>query len=343
MTDPPVRLAGTPELAVDCVDALSDVLRIVRLTGAVFLDAEFTAPWCIGEPSGVEVCIEHMPDAQHVVIYHLVTEGRCEASVPGGPAVAARGGDLIIIPGGEAHSLGSNLAHPAVPGGQLVIQRGPDEVPQVRHGGGGEVTRLVCGYLACDSSLFDTVLAALPRIMLVNMREGPGAQWLTSSIRFSLSEASGQRAGAGTVLAKLSELMFVEAIRRHIESLPPEQTGWLAGLRDRFVGKTLALIHSRPAHPWTVEELAVAVGLSRSALADRFTGLVGQPPMQYLTRWRLQLAANLLRTGARNIASVAADVGYDSEAAFSRAFKRELGVAPAEWRRNPSRYQSAHG
>jgi len=343
MTDPPVRLAGTPELAEDCVDALSDVLRIVRLTGAVFLDAEFSEPWCVGEPSGVEVCVEHMPDAQHVVIYHLVTEGCCEASVPGGPAVSARGGDLIIIPGGEAHSLGSNLAHPAVPGGRLVVQRGPDEVPRVRYGGGGAATRMVCGYLACDSSLFDTVLAALPRIMLVNMREGPGAQWLTSSIRFSLSEASGQRAGAGTVLAKLSELMFVEAIRRHIESLPPEQTGWLAGLRDRFVGKTLALIHSKPAHAWTVEELAGAVGLSRSALADRFAALVGQPPMQYLTRWRLQLAANLLRSGARNIASVAAEVGYDSEAAFSRAFKRELGVAPAAWRRSPSRQQPVHG
>jgi len=325
------------------VDALSDVLRIVRLTGAVFLDAEFSEPWCVGEPSGVEVCVEHMPDAQHVVIYHLVTEGCCEASVPGGPAVSARGGDLIIIPGGEAHSLGSNLAHPAVPGGRLVVQRGPDEVPRVRYGGGGAATRMVCGYLACDSSLFDTVLAALPRIMLVNMREGPGAQWLTSSIRFSLSEASGQRAGAGTVLAKLSELMFVEAIRRHIESLPPEQTGWLAGLRDRFVGKTLALIHSKPAHAWTVEELAGAVGLSRSALADRFAALVGQPPMQYLTRWRLQLAANLLRSGARNIASVAAEVGYDSEAAFSRAFKRELGVAPAVWRRSPSRQQPVHG
>jgi AraC-like DNA-binding protein len=137
--------------------------------------------------------------------------------------------------------------------------------------------------------------------------------------------------------------MFVEAIRRHIESLPPEQTGWLAGLRDRFVGKTLALIHSKPAHAWTVGELAGTVGLSRSALAERFTGLVGQPPMQYLTRWRLQLAANLLRSGGRNVASVAADVGYDSEAAFNRAFKRELGTTPAAWRKSRPRQQSAHG
>jgi AraC-like DNA-binding protein len=317
------------------LDALSDVLRIVRLTGAVFMDAEFTAPWCIGEPSGVEVCIEHMPQAQHVVIYHLVAEGRCEVSVPGQAAASTRAGDLIVIPGGEAHSLGSDLSRRPVPGGPLVVQRGPDEVPQVRYGGGGEVTRMVCGYLACDSSLFDTVLAALPRVLIVNMREGPGAQWLTSSIQFSITESAGQRAGAGTVLAKLSELMFVEAIRRYIESLPADQTGWLAGLRDRFVGRTLALIHSKPAHAWTVEELAGTVGLSRSALAERFTRLVGQPPMQYLARWRLQLAANLLSSGSRNVASVAADVGYDSEAAFNRAFKRELGTTPAAWRRTP--------
>jgi AraC family transcriptional regulator, alkane utilization regulator len=315
------------------VDALSDVLRIVRLTGAIFMDAEVTEPWCIGEPSGVEVCIEHLPHAQHVVIYHLVLQGRCEAAVPGGPAVSAQAGDLIVIPGGEAHSLGSNLTRYAVPGGPFVVQRGPDEVPQIRHGGGGAVTRMVCGYLACDSSLFDTVLAALPRVMLVNMRDGPGAAWLTSSIRFSIEESAAQRPGASTVLAKLSELMFVEAIRRHIESLPPEQTGWLAGLRDRFVGKTLALIHSRPAHDWTVEELAGAVGLSRSALAERFTGLVGVPPMQYLTRWRLQLAADLLRAGQRGVAAIAADVGYESEAAFNRAFKREMGTTPAAWRK----------
>jgi len=278
-----------------------------------------------------------MPQAGHVVIYHLVTAGRCDVSVPGWEAGSARAGDLIVIPGGEAHALGSDLAAPAVTGQRLILQRGPDDVPQVRHGGGGAMTRMVCGYLACEVSLYDTVLAALPRVMIVNMRDGPGAQWLTSSIRFSITEAAGQRAGSGTVLAKLSELMFVEAIRRYIESLPSDQSGWLAGLRDRFVGKTLALIHSRPAHAWTVEELADRVGLSRSALAERFTGLVGQPPMQYLTRWRLQLAATLLRSGNRNVAAVAADVGYDSEAAFSRAFKRALGATPTAWRRSRTR------
>jgi AraC-like DNA-binding protein len=169
--------------------------------------------------------------------------------------------------------------------------------------------------------------------MIIDMRDGPGAQWLTSSIRFSLAESAAQRAGAGTVLAKLSELMFVEAIRRHVESLPADQKGWLAGLRDRFVGKSLALMHAKPAHPWTVDELAGHVGLSRSALAERFTGLLGAPPMQYLTRWRLQLAADLLSSGRSSVAAISAEVGYESEAAFNRAFKRELGVTPAAWRR----------
>lgn len=303
------------------------------MTGAVFLDVEFTAPWCIGEPAGVEVCVEHMPDAQHVVIYHLVTEGRCEVALADEAPQSAQAGDLIIIPGGEAHALGSDLSGPRVDGAPLVFQRSPDEAPRVRYGGGGAVTQLVCGYLACESALFDTILATLPRLMIVNMRDGPSGQWLTSSIQFSLAECAAPKAGAGTVLAKLSELMFVEAIRRHIESLPPEQQGWLAGLRDRFVGKALALMHSKPAHAWTVDDLASSVGLSRSALAERFTALIGQPPMQYLTRWRLQLAADLLRNSRRAISAIAAAVGYDSEAAFSRAFKRELGAAPAAWRR----------
>src|SRR5262245_5264825 len=308
------------------MDALSDVLRLVRLTGAVFLDGEFTAPWCVGEPSGVEVCVEHMPQAQHVVIYHLVTAGACEIALDGVAPRSALAGDLMIIPTGEKHSLGSDLSRPRTDGARLVVQRGPDEVPQVRHGGGGAATRLVCGYLACDSALFETVLAPLPKIMVVDMRDGPGSQWLMSSIRFSLAESAAQRAGAGTVLAKLSELMFVEAIRRHIESLPADQAGWLAGLRDRFVGKCLALMHAQPAHPWTVDELAERVALSRSALAERFTSLVGAPPMQYLTRWRLQLAADLLRNGRRSTAAIGADVGYESEAAFNRAFKRALGM-----------------
>lgn len=314
------------------MDALSDVLRLVRLTGAVFLDAEFTAPWCISAPTGVAVCTQYMPQAQHVAVYHLVTAGSCEVKFADEAPHHAQTGDLIVIPGGEAHLIGDDLAAPHADLARLVVQN-PDDVPRVSYGGGGAVTRLICGYLACDSILFKTLLAALPRLMIIGMRDGTRGQWLASSLQFSVAEYAAPNAGASTVLAKLSELMFVEAIRRHAESLPAGQQGWLAGLSDRFVGRALALMHSKPAHAWTVDELANDVGLSRSALGERFAAVIGQPPMQYLTRWRLQLAADLLHNSRRAIAAIAADVGYDSEAAFSRAFKRELGAAPATWRR----------
>lgn len=316
------------------MDALSDVLRLVRLTGAVFLDAEFSAPWCISAPSGVRVCTQHMPQAQHVATYHLVTAGSCEVAFVGEVPRHAGAHDLIVIPGGDPHLLGSDLAAPRTDMTRLVAETTADEVPRVSHGGGGEATRLVCGYLACDSTLFKTLLAALPRLMIIGMQDGGArGQWLETSMQFSRAEYAGPSAGAGAVLAKLSELMFVEAIRRYAENLPPGQHGWLAGLRDRFVGRALSLMHSQPAHRWTVDELGRRVGLSRSALGERFSALVGQPPMQYLARWRLQLAADLLQGSRRTIAAIAADIGYDSEAAFSRAFKRELGAAPATWRR----------
>lgn len=317
------------------MDALSDVLRLVRLTGAVFLDAEFSAPWCISAPAGVKVCTQHMPQAQHVATYHLVTAGSCEVMFTGEAPWHAQAHDLIVIPGGDSHLLGSDLAAPRTDMTRLVAETMPEEVPRVSHGGGGEATRLVCGYLACDSALFKTLLAALPRLMIIGMQEGSArGQWLESSIQFSLAEYAAPSAGAGAVLAKLSELMFVEAIRRYAEGLPPGQHGWLAGLRDQYVGRTLSLMHSQPAHSWTVDELGSRVGLSRSALGEKFTAMVGQPPMQYLAHWRLQLAADLLHSSRRTIGAIAADVGYDSEAAFSRAFKRELGAAPAAWRRS---------
>lgn len=315
------------------MDALSDVLRLVRLTGAVFLDAEFSAPWCISAPSGVKVCTQRMPQAQHVATYHLVTAGSCEIMFDGESPHHARAHDLIVIPGGDPHLLGSDLAAPRTDMTRLVAEMTPDEMPRVSHGGGGEATRLVCGYLACDSALFKTLLAALPRLMIIGMQEGGArGQWLETSIQFSLAEYADSGAGASAVLAKLSEILFVEAIRRHAERLPPGQHGWLAGLRDRYVGRALSLMHSKPAHAWTVDELASYVGLSRSALGEKFAALVGQPPMQYLAHWRLQLAADLLQSSRRTIGSIAADVGYESEAAFSRAFKRELGAAPATWR-----------
>jgi AraC-like DNA-binding protein len=211
--------------------------------------------------------------------------------------------------------------------------RGPDGMRQMSYGGGGEPTRVVCGFLACDSSVCNPLLGALPRIIATRVGDGPAAKWLLSSIDFSLAASSGPPAGGDSVLARLAELLFVEALRRYTESLPPERTGWFAALRDRHVGRALALLHGAPGRAWTVDELADRVGLSRSALAGRFNELLGEPPMQYLTRWRLQLAAQMMRTTSRPLAAVAESIGYDSEAAFNRAFKREFGVPPATWRR----------
>jgi AraC family transcriptional regulator, alkane utilization regulator len=208
------------------------------------------------------------------------------------------------------------------------------EVMSVRHGGEGEATRTICGFLACDPHLCRPILSALPRIFRVGIRAGPSGEWLEGSLRHSLAEAVSTRPGADVVLARLSEVLFVETLLRYIEGLPPGQTGWLAGLRDPLVGHALKLLHREPARAWTVDELAHEVGCSRSVLAERFTQYLGQPPIQYLTRWRLTLAASRLRSGSASLARVAEAVGYESEAAFNRAFKREFGVPPARWRRD---------
>jgi len=209
----------------------------------------------------------------------------------------------------------------------------PGEVLRLSCGGGGARTRMVCGFLASDEVLSNPLLASLPRLFKVDVRSGTGSAWLESSLRFAVEEAAVSRAGSATVLSRLSELLFVEAVRRCIDTLPEGEKNWLAGLRDRFVGRALSLLHARPAYAWTVDELAGKVGLSRSALAQRFSDFLGQPPMQYLARWRLQIAAQQLRDGEMSLADVAEHVGYDSEAAFNRAFKREFGMPPASWRR----------
>ena len=201
------------------------------------------------------------------------------------------------------------------------------------YGGGGEATRMVCGFLGARDISRNPLLSALPRLFKVDVR-GSSASWLESSLRFATDEAASAHAGSATVLAKLSELVFVEAVRRYVDTMPDDRKGWLAGLRDRFVARALALMHARPAHTWTVEDLAREVGMSRSGLAQRFSELLGVPPMQYLAQWRLQLAAQQLRLADRSLAWVAEEIGYESEAAFSRAFKREFGVPPATWRRN---------
>ena len=320
------------------MDALSDVLRVVQLTGAVFLDAAFSAPWCIIGHADSALCSGYLPPSERVVSFHLVTEGSCWATLPHdhGSALHVDAGDLIVVPQGETHVLGSSIDLSPVPAGPLLanqMETTPGEVMTLAHGGGGAVTRIVCGFLAAQDIWRNPLLSALPRLFKVGMR-GSSASWLESSLRFATEEAGSTHAGGATVLSKLSELVFVEAVRRYVDTMPDDRKGWLAALRDRFVARALALMHARPAHPWTVEDLARRVGMSRSGFAQRFTDLLGVPPMQYLAQWRLQLAAQQLRLADRPLASVAEDVGYESEAAFNRAFKREFGVPPATWRRN---------
>ncbi len=320
------------------MDALSDVLRVVQLTGAVFLDGAFSAPWCVIGHADSALCSSYLPPSERVVSFHLLTEGSCWAMLPNdrGSAIQVDAGDVIVVPQGESHVLGSSPELSPVPAASLLgdqFATMPGEVMTLVHGGGGTVTRMVCGFLAAQDIMKNPLLSALPRLFKVSMR-GSSASWLESSLRFATEEAASTHAGSATVLAKLSELVFVEAVRRYVDTMSDDHLGWLAGLRDRFVARGLALMHARPAHPWTVEDLAHRVGMSRSGFAQRFADLLGQPPMQYLAQWRLQLASQQLRLANRPLAIVAENVGYESEAAFSRAFKREFGVPPATWRRN---------
>jgi len=328
------------------MDALSEVMGAVRLTGAVFLEMELRARWSYLTAPARAIADVLMPDADHVMPYHLVTEGMCYARLLDGDPVELRAGDLVLFPAGDRHVLetatgvASRIKPTEITGESLdkLLKRG--EITPFKAGDAGKTTRIVCGFLACDGRLAEPILLSLPRLLKVSMRDGGTAAWVRSSIQYSVAESASSRPGSAMVLARLSEVLFAEAIRHFMDELPPDQSGWLAALRDRHVGRTLSLLHEQPAYPWTVDELARKVGLSRSALGQRFNALVGAPPMQYLTRWRTSLAARQLRESNASIIRVATDVGYESEAAFNRAFKREFGLPPATWRKRAARADS---
>jgi AraC-like DNA-binding protein len=319
------------------LDTLSDVLQAVRLKGAIFFDIETTAPWVAEAPAAKIVAPAVMPDAEHVIEYHVITSGSCWASVvaPGAEPIRLQAGDVVAFPQGDAHVLSSA---PGMRGDlDLSLFKLPENAEQLplifnMGGNGDEKAHIVCGFLGCDSRPFNPLLDALPRILHVRPAVSARSGWLDEFTRFAVMEAKEKRAGGNGILARLGELMFVELVRRHVESLPEESKGWLAGLRDRHVGRALSLLHERPLQAWTLDQLAKEVGVSRSSLAERFTVFVGTPPMQYLQKWRLQIAASKLAEGVSNIATIAAEIGYESEAAFSRAFKRSVGTPPAEWR-----------
>lgn len=314
-------------------DTLSDVLRAVRLTGAVFFSVDASSPWVAEAPAAREVAPHIMPGAEHVIEYHVVTAGACWSGLIGGSPIRLEAGDVIVFPQGDAHVVSSAPGMRGTP--DLSIHRRPvgHQLPiLINEGGGGpDGARLVCGFLGCDARPFNPLLATLPRVLHLRRRD-PDDGLIAQFITLAVSESGARTSGSECVLARLSELMFVEVVRRYVATLPPEQTGWLAGLRDPTVGRALAHLHDRPADQWTLDSLAKASGASRSMLAERFVHFVGLPPMQYLAQWRMQLAAGLLLGGGSGMADIADQVGYGSEAAFSRAFKKIVGVPPAAWR-----------
>lgn len=317
------------------MDPLSDVLKSIRLEGAVYVNAEFTAPWCIRGECGLPSVRKRLAGAEHVAFFHFIAEGACKVQLlDSGQVLEAKAGELLLFPQESKHLMGSDLQLAPMQS-EAVVELLPGSNPelfQMRHGGGGAPTRFVCGYLALNRSLFRALLQSLPDVLRIPIGDGPTSALLRELLRAAVCESAAQRPGSGSTLAKLADLLFVEALRRYVELLPPQGKGWLAGMRDSRVGRALALLHAEPARAWTVDDLAKEVCLSRSALAKRFTSLVGESPMQYLIRWRLALAAQMLR-GGEAIVRIAERTGYESEATFNRAFKREFGVPPASWRR----------
>ncbi len=315
------------------MDVLSEVLKAVKLGGTMFYNAEFPAPWCFCSPSSPILAPYFSVDSKHVIIFHLLTEGSGYAHVEGDDRpLSLSAGDLVVFPHGDPHAMRNGPFIKPVDHAEQVKQVLSQGLKVARMGGGGEITKFICGYMTCEPHLCQVVLGGLPRILKINIRDGASGQWLEQTIRFSVDHAGEPRPGGEAVLAKLSEFLFVETLRSYIALLPQNQTGWLAGGRDPEVGKALALLHRMPAHPWTIASLGNEVGISRSVLAERFRRYLSETPIAYLTRWRLQLGAQLLTSTSNSVAQVAAEVGYESEPSFNRAFKREFSLPPARFR-----------
>ena len=321
------------------MDVLSEVLKVVKLQGALFYNGEFSSPWSLCSPASSAIARHLSPAAGHAIIYHLLTEGHASARIVDGERVTLSAGDLVIFPHGDAHIIENGPPTQTLELAKEIDRIVTQGLKLSRLGGGGDVTRFICGFMACDPQLSQVFLNGLPRVFKISIRNSASGRWLEDSLRFSVNEAHASHPGGEAVLARLSELLFVETLRAYIAHLPADQTGWLAGARDVEVGKALALMHRSPAHPWTIASLAKDIGVSRSLLVERFRRYLNEAPMAYLTRWRLQLGAQMLSSTSYSVAQISSEVGYESEAAFNRAFKREFGTPPARFRRQS---RSAH-
>jgi AraC-like DNA-binding protein len=315
------------------MDALSQALQAVQMTGAIFFDADFTAPWAVESPAAREVAPVLAPGTEHLVIYHLFLEGEAEAQVGNGPVLKLGPGDVLVVPHGDVHRIWNGHTPHFVDTARSVTDYVAGDLMSLSHGGGGARTKVVCGFFGCDHHTAGLVLSGLPPLFRINIRGDEAGGWLENSIRYLASEAGQDRAGRAILLSRMAEALFIESLRRYVDGLGETEAGWLAGARDPIVGRSLALMHREPGRAWSVDALAEAAGTSRSVMAERFQRFLSEPPLSYLTRIRMQRAARLLGATRKPVAQIAAEVGYESEAAFNRAFKRQFELPPARFRR----------
>jgi AraC-like DNA-binding protein len=316
------------------MDALSEALGSVHITGAVFYDAVCTKPWAFAVPPLSTYAQLLAPATERLVSYHLITEGTGIARFGGDLELSIEAGAVVVVPHGDAHVMSDGPAVRVLDKGSSLDRFLAGGVSVFEIGGGGAPTRFVCGYFGCERDADRLFLSGLPRVFKINLRSDDTGRWLEHSIRHLVSESESSRPGRSVMLAKMAEALFIEALRRYMAQLPPEQTGWLAGARDTVVGSAIAAMHRQPGAPWSLDNLATTTGASRSVLIERFARFLGQPPLAYLAMWRLQLAARRLLTSRNTVMQIALDVGYQSEAAFIRAFKREFGSSPGAYRRS---------
>lgn len=316
-------------------DPLAEVLRSVRLIGGVFLEGRFTAPWSVLSRISAEECRPFMTEPGQVIGFHVVIEGRLLISVESQSPIEIRAGEVVLLPRNDTHTLASAPGIPSVSAHALIQPSDDGGLMRVVHGGGGEPTRIVCGFLGSEQQ-YNPLISTLPRLLKLDVRQGASRDWVEASVRFAADELVRGGVASSSVMARLSELLLVEAVRSYASQLGREETGWLKGIADPQIGRALALMHSDIGKSWSADELANEAALSRSAFMDRFTTLIGMPPMRYLKTWRLQTARLQLRETQVTIAQLAHAVGYESEEAFSRAFKREFGLPPARWKESLS-------
>ena len=330
MTATPPVLLETPGTSGD---ALSQLLDSMRLSGMVLFRAEFHEPWSVMTPDSGQLAQVLPFRTEHIIPFHVVASGGCWMELPEGEPVWLSAGDALLLPYGDRHRLGGREAAATIPVGQLLPPPPWRDILVVEHGGAGPGTSIICGFLQCDDLLFRPMLRHLPILLHVRPQAGADDAWLASTIRHTAAEASKPLPGSRSMLPRLTELMFVEILRKHMQGLSRDEVGWFAAYNDPVAGAALRCLHAAPLEDWTVADLARRVGVSRTALAERFKRFLDQPPMQYLAHWRLRLAAQQLKSTELPVKSIADQIGYESEAAFSRAFKRHFGAPPADWRK----------